>query len=127
MKLFIEKETLVEDIKKIFVSCYPFLKIELYKKPFGDNYIIKKQPLASGAGLAKFIHVPDKTTIDINNNITVEGLENQFEDIGLVAEVFRRSGKVWVETTLTNNWTLDQQNLEGEEMSLHFKEKKIQS
>jgi len=43
MKLFIEKGTLVENIKKIFANCYPFLKIELYKKPLGDNHIAIKK------------------------------------------------------------------------------------
>jgi len=52
-------------------------------------------------------------------------LEDQFENIGLIAEVFRRSGNVWIETILTNNWTLGQQNPEGGEISLHFNEKRI--
>ena len=42
MKLFIEKGTLADDVKKIFTSCYPFLKIELYKKPL-TNSLHKKE------------------------------------------------------------------------------------
>ena len=121
MKLFIEKGTLVENIKKIFANCYPFLKIELYKKQFTNGFsVVKKAPLASALNLAKFINAAKKITIDINNNITVAELENQFEDIGLMAEVFRKSGNIWIETTLTNNWTLQQQNAEAEELSRHL-------
>jgi len=44
-------------------------------------------------------------------------VEKDFESLGLFAEVFRKSGNVWIETSLTNDWTLQQQNLEGEEIS----------
>ena len=65
-----------------------------------------------------FVH--GKAVIDINDDVTVEELENKFASIGLIAEVLRRSGNVWIETSLTNNWTLQQQNMEGEEISRHF-------
>ena len=128
MKLFIENGTLTEDLRKIFTNCYPFLKIELYKKQFANGLsTIKKAPLAPALNLAKFINAAKKITIDINKNVTVAELENQFEDIGLMAEVFRKSGNMWIETTLTNNWTLQQQNTEGEEISRHFNSKEIDS
>ncbi|MEP6464900.1 MAG: hypothetical protein ABJB05_01285 [Parafilimonas sp.] len=123
MKLFIEKETLAEDVKRIFTTCYPFLKIELYKKQFADNNAtVKKEPVTS---LNKLIYTKDKTVIDISYNVTVAELENQFAVIGLVAEVFRKSGNVWVETSLTDNWTLQQQDEEAKEISKHFTEKNI--
>lgn len=118
MKLFIEKQTLTEDVKKIFTTSYPFLKIELYKKQVTDiDVSIKKEPVNS---LYKFIGRKDKTIIDISYEVTVAELENQFASIGLMAEVFRKSGNVWVETSLTDNWTLQQQNVEAEEISKPF-------
>jgi len=124
MKLFIEKESKVGDIKKIFACSYPFLKIELYKKPFTYSHIgIKKEQLAPTESLNKFIHAVDKAAINISRDVTVAELENQFADIGLIAEVFRKSGNVWIESSLTNNWTLQQQNAEGEEITRHFANK----
>jgi hypothetical protein len=32
-------------------------------------------------------------------------------------QVFRKSGKVWLETTVTDGWTLEEQNLQGEALS----------
>ena len=37
MKLYIEKESQIEGIKKVFSAFYPFLKIEFYKKPLRAN------------------------------------------------------------------------------------------
>jgi hypothetical protein len=39
--------------------------------------------------------------------------------LGLYVQVFRKSGKVWLETTATDNWSLYKQNEEGQELSVH--------
>jgi len=118
MKLVIKKESKVEDICKFFTECYPFLKIELYKKAFADS--LKKEILPVNLPLGMLINNNIKTAININDNTTVAEIEDGFSLIGLKAEIFRKSGNVWVETSLTNNWTLLQQNCEGEEISRHF-------
>ncbi|SFP85729.1 hypothetical protein [Parafilimonas terrae] len=121
MKLFIDKESRVGDVKKIFTSCYPFLKIELYKKSFANNFIaVKKEPLAATVRINEFMHAANEIVIDISHNVTVAELESQFDDIGFITEVFRKSGNVWIASSLTDNWTLQQQNAEGKEISSHF-------
>ena len=46
--------------------------------------------------------------------MTVTELENKIHEVfGLNAEVLRKSGNVWLETKLTSNWTLLQQNKMG--------------
>lgn len=124
MKLFIEKESMVDDIKKLFCARYPYLKIEFYKKPF-CNVSVKKEIIPVNIPLIQHAHQSSKAVINIGRNITVADLENYFSLLGLKAEIFRKSGNVWVETSLTNNWTLDQQNKEGEEISRHFSSLKI--
>jgi hypothetical protein len=124
MKLLIEKESLAEDVKKIFTTCYPFLKIEFYKKqPAHTEVIQKKEVMPFNLPLIQFKNSNGKTVIDIGRNVTVEQLEDQFASLGLLSEVFRKSGNVWIETSLTSNWTLQQQNMEGEEISRHFNKK----
>lgn len=126
MKIVIENGSLVYDVEKLFSNHYPYLKIELYRKPFNDNYfVVKKELLPPGLHLLQFLKKKGKTVINIDNNITVTELEDQFACIGINLEIFRKSGNVWVETSLTNNWTLQQQNKEGEEISRHFNEQKI--
>lgn len=128
MKLYIEKETLIEDVKRIFTNTYPFLKIELYKKRFAGNFVFtKKEPLTPSVSLNKFIHPRKSAFIDISHNITIAELEYQFAAIDLMAEIFRKSGNVWIETSLTSNWSLQQQNAAGEAISLYFTQKKILS
>jgi len=48
----------------------------------------------------------------------VSDLEKEFNDkLHLSAQVFRKAGKTWLETTFTDGWSLRKQNLEGMEMS----------
>jgi hypothetical protein len=99
----INTESSVKNIQVQFNSLYPFLKIEFLKS------------------MASFIN---SGIININSKRTVAEIENEFkEKIGVPIQVFRKSGNVWIETTLTDDWTLEQQNKEGEQISSHFSER----
>jgi hypothetical protein len=51
--------------------------------------------------------------------MTVEELEKSFlVKFGLNVQVFRKSGKSWLETTITDKWTLEKQNTQGEELDV---------
>ena len=56
--------------------------------------------------------------MDIEPTMTVASFEqtllNQF---GIAAQVFRKSGNLWLETTMTDQWSLAQQNEHGREIS----------
>lgn len=67
-------------------------------------------------GECRTIHA--KGHLVINAAMTVNDLEQRFSDIyGLAVQVFRKSGRVWLETTVTDGWTLAEQNEQGEELS----------
>lgn len=52
----------------------------------------------------------------ITPDMTVTDLEQSFNTIyGLGVQVFRKSGKIWLETTVTDGWTLEEQNRQGED------------
>ena len=50
--------------------------------------------------------------------MSVNELEQQFKSrFGLNIQVFRKHCKTWIETTVTDNWTLVKQNEEGRTLS----------
>ena len=62
-----------------------------------------------------------KTIIDVKRTRTVAEVENDLKkQFGLPVQIFRLSGNVWIETILTDDWTLEKQNREGEQISSHF-------
>ena len=63
-------------------------------------------------------HVHRTAHISINGHQKVDTLEQHFNDhFGINIQVFRKSGKSWLQTTTTDEWTLTEQNKKGEEMS----------
>jgi len=57
--------------------------------------------------------------VTIPTAMTVQELEDVFRDeLGLYIQVFRKSGRVWLETTATDTWSLVKQNAEGQELSI---------
>lgn len=51
----------------------------------------------------------DRTVLQLEKDI--------WEALGIAAQVYRRSGDLWIETSLTDDWTLNRQNKEGEAFS----------
>jgi hypothetical protein len=119
MELTIEKKSLTSEIQKEFNTVFPYLKIEFYKpgSAVGKKVVghLKKDGKQSFGEMING-HFPLK--INIDSSRTVGQLEKDFWALlGLGVKLFRKSGSLWIETTLTENWTLGKQNLEGELLS----------
>jgi hypothetical protein len=119
MQLYIAEESRIKNIQTEFNIFYPFLKIDFLKEQ-GANKIRKLEKLNPNE-LVKFVGKLDGATqLDVDRQRTVSEIKKDLkETFGLTAEVYRKSGNVWIETSLTDNWTLEQQNHEGELISVH--------
>ena len=115
-KTKISESIKVSELKRTFNSKFPFLKIEFFKKNHKNlNGSAKKDLILDDFPI---IFSVDDLSILINEEVTVSELEKQFNDkFNLSLQVFRKSGKSWLETTFTDGWTLKKQNQEGIELS----------
>jgi hypothetical protein len=114
MILPIVKGRVISDVQQGFNKAYPFLKIEFYKdiEPRVARKYLNPLITIESAGL-KY-----EGSLEITDIMTVGQLENVFsEKFGLRVQVSRKSGSIWLETTMTDNWTLKQQNDHGRELS----------
>jgi len=121
MHILINGERLVTDVQSQFASAYPFLKIEFFKKDSTLKSSVPKQTQVAHNVKLKEAWVRKETEGDllINDVMTVWDLENIFMDrFGLNAQVFRKSGKIWLQTSITDRWTLKQQNDMGREITI---------
>ena len=116
--LKVRKDRLVSDIQEEFNGAFPFLKIEFYKKTGSiagnaARQVISKSVPLSKAGLMR------EGILKIDDNMSVGELEHIFCDqYGANVQVSRKSGSLWLETTMTDKWTLRQQNEHGRELSV---------
>jgi hypothetical protein len=124
MRLQISGDRAIKDVQGDFTAAYPFLKIEFFKNGIvrKDRYHLTRLiPHTHNIKDAWFIK-KQEGDIEITDGMTVLELENLLINrFGLSAQVFRRSGSLWLETTLTDKWTLKQQNDHGREISTEKK------
>jgi hypothetical protein len=121
MYLEINGERLISDVQKDFGAVYPFLKIEFFKngKIRRDRYPVNQLIPASQPVKNAWNWKIDTGSLTITDGMTVTDFENALMDqFGLSAQVFRRSGNLWLETTITDYWTLKQQNDHGREITM---------
>ncbi len=112
----INKPVRVSEIKTAFNNEFPFLKIEFFKKSHKTMQGSLKKDIVLDDFLTPELGIENE--IVISETMLVSELEKQFyEKLKLSTQVFRKSGKSWLETTFTDSWTLKKQNEEGLELS----------
>lgn len=119
MILNIKGNMSLSSLQKTFGQEFPYIKLEFFSQPHGKGKPTSaKLMLAGTKTLAEIKSFKGDGKIEINQNMTVDALEHEFENtFGLYVQVFRKSGRIWLETTATDEWTLLQQNQEGKELS----------
>jgi hypothetical protein len=121
MYLEINGERLISDIQQDFGAVYPFLKIEFFRngKIRRDRYPVNNLIPATQPVKNAWHYKQEKGQLALSDGMTVTDFENALMDqFGLSAQVFRRSGNIWLETTITDYWTLKQQNEHGREITV---------
>lgn len=118
MDMQISDDRKIEEIQEEFSSIFPYLRLRFFAKPNRLNgpSSDKLVKYSKTLGECRTIHKQGKVTI--TPFMKVSELEEVFRDIyGLEVQLLRRSGKAWLETSLTESWTLEEQNNQGESLS----------
>lgn len=116
MYIQVEDSLTLEQVQAKFQERFPFLKLEFFSHPHSLHGGSRKEHMISKETLIKDCRTKHKEgTLEIHKDATVAHIEKSFQDIfGLYAQVFRKSGDLWIETTVTDDWTLEKQNTEAE-------------
>lgn len=119
MKLHIHLNDTLESVQRSFNSEFPFLKLEFFSRPHDRGGTSEKQHILNAKRTVETCNPSiTETTLSIPTAMTVQELEQVFQhELGLYVQVFRKSGRVWLETTATDTWSLHKQNAEGRELS----------
>ena len=100
MEIRIEAGEPFEELQRKFCEKFPYLKIECL---CNDNPTEKNQE--------KNLQLCNDCTVIINDNTTVGDLLKQFKELlNITVKVLRKSSNLWIETSLTDGWTLEKQN-----------------
>lgn len=117
MKLVINPTRLISDMQRDFSEMFPFLRLEVFlrrSRQVNEN----KRIISGDKRIGDAQSIPADGSIDIREDMKVQDLERAFlTDFGLNVQVLRCSGNLWLQTTMTDSWTLRQQNEHGREIS----------
>ena len=119
MEIIITDNKYIKEIQEEFQRRFPYLKIEFFRNATQKGSSTPKSQIIPGKmaiGMVRHTHV--EGALNIDGSRSVEEIENDFQNkFGLSVEIFRKSGNMWIETTLTHHWSLLRQNFEGQQMS----------
>jgi hypothetical protein len=111
MDIIIRSNTKINELKLYFNKRFPMLKLEFFKSG-------EKLPVEADVTVGEIRKNGHDGHIEIHSLLTAAELEKSFTDVfGIDLQVFRKSGKVWLQTTTTDHLTLGELNQIGEFMS----------
>ena len=115
MSIILNDTMKIASVYEAFQKTFPFLKLEFYEKRNGVHGN-KKFDQDEQRVLKEFKYEnANGKLITISPDTTVAFLEKAVSNYYMLTlQVFRKSGNVWLETTVTDNWTLEEQNKQGE-------------
>jgi hypothetical protein len=119
MELTIDKQLSIEKIQRAFNMQYPYLKLMFSLKPELSKGLTESININySKKPIEKHKQIKHNQSLVVNPEMTVKSLEHEFHSLfGLSIQIYRKSGTVWLETTLSDSWTLEEQNKQGEILS----------
>lgn len=120
MQLLIGPRILISELQKSFSEQFPFLKIEFFKREERKQQkVFSHTPLPGHLKMGELNAAIKEDNVELNNTTKVSELETLFsKKLETSVQVFRRSGNLWLETTMTDDWTLQRQNEHGRELSV---------
>ena len=122
MKVHVLKDKTIAQIQEEFSQSYPFLKLVFFTKPHKAykgspaKFLVSDRDVKLGT-LEKKPHSGD---LYIEPEMPTWQVERLFEEeFGLDVQVFRKSGNTWLETSVTDDLTLEEQNVKGQSSERH--------
>jgi hypothetical protein len=124
MIVHVDDNSTTASVNEAFGANFPFLRLAFFKKSHGQGEISKRaDQLADDARFGEYRKKHGSGDLIITPAMIVSDLEDAFElHFALHVQVLRRQGKSWIVTGITDTWTLERQNSEGEVLSTEVEE-----
>ena len=115
--LEISDDKKIKEIKEEFNNKFPHLKIEFFSEEHQEGEASNNSGLLDEELYLKDIRKNHTNgTLSINGHLKTSTLASNFHDhFGVNIQVYRKSGKLWLQTASTDDWTLSHQEQKGEE------------
>ncbi len=109
-------------LQKAFNKMFPYLSLIVNKqiRTYNNKISLTERDIKMKLEICRSRQ--NKLSLEFHPEITVSDLMECFKkQFGLLVTIKRKSGKAWLNTTVTRNWTLREQNEQGKALSLPAK------
>lgn len=119
----IQRQRLLRLIQEEFNNKWPYLKIDYVRRGSGAAALASSdQGGAEGPGETDRLRAEAQRLLWQEFALSDETLVSELEillqyEFGLSLQVLRKSGNLWMETSMTRHWTIRQQNQQGAEIA----------
>jgi hypothetical protein len=127
MEIEIASSRTIKEIQDEFNRKFPYLTLQFFGlSSVATNLFSKENRIENHNQTLGELYVLDHAgAIELNGDVKVDTLENQFlDEFNIPVQLYRKSGNLWLQTIETNHWTLSEQNRHGEEMDRSLEEPK---
>lgn len=111
----ISKERTIAELQQEFQASFPGLQLRFYQRQHAEHEGSPKHtqyPATMALGKLNADLVGGE--IKLQGETSVANFESELEQrFALHAQVFRRSNNLWLQTTSTDDWSLETQSLKG--------------
>jgi hypothetical protein len=127
--MWVDKNMTIQDIRNEFMNLFPSLKIEFYTDAHENHEgNTKRNEILHDMKLGAVSPSLQENELVLDGEMTVKEFEATLKnDFGLNVQVFRKSKGIWLQTTSTDDWSLNVQNNKGYRSTLdhHIEEFKM--
>lgn len=117
MQIVVNDNKVISVVEHEFHEKFPYLRLEFVKINYSSTTADKNR-VTSDKTFSSFGGRKHPERIMITSSMTVHELVGKFRDqYELDIKIFRKSGKLWLKTSLTDHWTLHEQNEQGKALS----------
>jgi hypothetical protein len=118
MELNFNQNTTIGDLKKQFNQNFEAVRIEFYHHSHKDRSAsAKEDQIKDQVALKDLIKTGKSIHLEFDRTIKISELEQIFEqDFGLHIQIFRKYGESWLQTTLSDHWSLQMAEIAAKEL-----------
>lgn len=111
----ISKERTIAALQQDFQATFPGLQLRFYQRQHAEHEgSPKRSQHPASMTLGALNAELEQGELKLSGDTSVADFERELEQrFALHAQVFRRSNNLWLQTTSTDDWSLETQNLKG--------------
>jgi len=112
------RQQLMANVQQEFNKAYPFLKVEFGKKSHQPAIALDTLLLYTDEQVRDSARDILEKDVHLSDSLLVSELETALGHLfGAAAQVYRKGGNFWLETRMSRDWTLRQQNDHGRDIA----------